>query len=143
MSLLHVECIPVSGANRSTDRETKLSLTSTSPNHFITNPRRNKMNNADFIRQYASEIAEALRSQEESPQTASLEEFIPKLYRSLCFDEPIFNDISNLPVVASALSRQLLSLSSPYALSERLVNGIFFLCKKRKSKFNEYENNSK
>ena len=100
------------------------------------------MNNADFIRQYASEIAEALRSQEESPQTASLEESIPKLYRSLCFDEPIFNDISNLPVVASAMSRQLLSLSSPYALSERLVNGIFFLCKKRKSKDSDTSSSS-
>lgn len=54
-----------------------------------------------------------------------------ELYRALCFDEPLLDGIPNLTTAASALSRQLTSASSPYALSNRLVNGIVYLCRQR------------
>ncbi|KAL3945483.1 MAG: hypothetical protein SGBAC_000454 [Bacillariaceae sp.] len=84
-----------------------------------------------FFRQYAAEIAEAFREQEDAPRVSSVEESVPELYRSLCFDEPIINSTSaNFSVVVSALSRQLLSKASPYALSDRLVNGVLYLSKR-------------
>ena len=86
-----------------------------------------------FIRQYAAQIAEALRQQEETPQQDSVEDSLPVFYRSLCFDEPMIDDIYNLPIVASALSRQLLSKSSLFALSNRFVNGIVFLCQQKRN----------
>ncbi|CAJ1946244.1 unnamed protein product [Cylindrotheca closterium] len=83
-----------------------------------------------FFRQYAAEIAEALREQDDGPRVSSVEESVPELYRSLCFDEPIIDGTSaNFSVVVSALSRQLVSSSSPYALSDRLVNGVLYLSK--------------
>lgn len=93
----------------------------------------NSTNSDAFIRQFASEIAQALRAQDETPRQSSLEESVPVLYRALCFDEPIIdeNEIPNLSVVASALVRQLLSTSSPLAISNRLVNGIVYLSKQR------------
>jgi hypothetical protein len=92
-------------------------------------------NNVDaraFFRQYAAEIAEAFREQEEAPRQASLEESVPDLYRSLCFDEPMIeSEAASFSIVVSGLSRQLLSSSSPYALSDRLVNGILYLSKRK------------
>jgi hypothetical protein len=85
-----------------------------------------------FFRQYAAEIAEAFREQEEAPRQASLEESVPDLYRSLCFDEPMIeSEAANFSIVVSGLSRQLISSSSPYALSDRLVNGILYLSKRK------------
>lgn len=97
--------------------------------------------NDDFIRQYAAEIAKALRQQQDNSSAAktSVEESIPILYRSLCFDEPILDtDVSsNLSVVASGLSRQLLSKSSKFALSNRLVNGVVYLCQQQQQQQQE------
>ena len=89
-----------------------------------------------FLRRFAAQIGTALREREDdkdkqSSNIPSIEESIEDLYRSLVFDEPSIDHISNLPVVASALARQLLSSSSTtssYALSNRLLNGVIYLC---------------
>ena len=89
-----------------------------------------------FLRRFAAQIGTALREREDdkdkqSSNIPSIEESVEDLYRSLVFDEPSIDHISNLPVVASALARQLLSSSSTtssYALSNRLLNGVIYLC---------------
>ncbi|MGK3738772.1 MAG: hypothetical protein ACI8RD_010307 [Bacillariaceae sp.] len=92
-----------------------------------------------FLRRFAAEIGTALREREDdkdkqsSSNNTSIEDSVEDLYRSLVFDEPSIYHILNLPVVASALARQLLlssssSSSSSYALSNRLLNGIIYLC---------------
>eukprot|EP00980_Cylindrotheca_fusiformis_P007348 scaffold1525_cov142-Cylindrotheca_fusiformis.AAC.148 len=87
-----------------------------------------------FFRQHAAEIAEALREQDEMPKKGSMEALIPGLYRSLCFDEPMIeSDVGHISTIVSGLNRQLLSPSSPYALSDRLVNGILYLSKRKDS----------
>jgi hypothetical protein len=92
-----------------------------------------------FIRQYAVEIASALRAQEEEEGCGvvpSVEDSTRELYRALCFDEPVVETIPHLATAASALCRQLTnhhrssSSSSDYALSNRLVNGIVYLCRR-------------
>lgn len=101
-----------------------------------------KVDGRDFFRQHAAEIAEALRDQDEAPRQDRMEELVPGLYRSLCFDEPIIQaDTGNFPVVVAALARQVLSPSSPYALSNRLLNGILYLSK-RKETSSEMKNTS-
>ena len=100
----------------------------------------------EFLRQFAKQIATVLREKEDATpeqqrrNQPSTGESVDHLYRSLVFDEPLVDDIPNLPVVASALSRQLLlsrevssvskkpGSTSFYALSNRLVNGILYLC---------------
>ena len=87
-----------------------------------------------FIRQYAAEIASALRAQEEgtgSVVPSVLEDSTRALYRALCFDEPVVEDIPHLATAASALCRQLTIPSSDYALTNRLVNGIVYLCRRQ------------
>lgn len=96
----------------------------------------NNDDNAAFLRQYAAEIARLLREQEESTATThtpiSTEESTMALYRALCFDEPLLDNVPNLTTAASALCRQLTSAeSSRYAISNRLVNGIVYLCRQR------------
>jgi hypothetical protein len=100
----------------------------------------NNKNNDGFIRKFAAEIAQALREQDATPRQASVEESLATLYRSLCFDEPMIDDVPNLSITASALCRQLQSSpSSPskykhkYALSNRFVNGIVYLCQRQKT----------
>lgn len=88
----------------------------------------------DFLRRFAVEIANALREREDGAHDnqrrnhPSIEESVEDLYRALIFDEPLVNCISDLPVVASSLSQQFLRPSSGYALSNRLVNGVVYLC---------------
>jgi hypothetical protein len=89
-----------------------------------------------FLRRFAAQIGTALREREDdkdkqSSNIPSIEESVEDLYRSLVFDEPSIYHISNLPVVASALARQLLSSSSTtssFALCNRLLNGVIYLC---------------
>lgn len=88
----------------------------------------------DFLRKFAVQIAAALREKEDGPvegqrqNEPSIDESVEDLYRSLVFDEPLVDRIPNLPVVASVLSRQLSTSTSSYAISNRLVNGIIYLC---------------
>ena len=88
----------------------------------------------DFLRKFAVEIAAALREKEDGQlqnqrqNQPSVDESVDELYRALVFDEPLVDRIPNLPVVASALSRQLATSTSSYAISNRLVNGILYLC---------------
>lgn len=89
----------------------------------------------EFLRKFAVQIAAALREKEDAsvgerqrPNQPSIDESVDDLYRSLVFDEPLVSHIPNLPVVASALSRQLSTPTSPYAISNRLVNGIIYIC---------------
>jgi len=88
----------------------------------------------EFLRKFAVQIAAALREKEDGSveqqrqNQPSIDESVEDLYRSLVFDEPLVDHIQNLPVVASALSRQLATSTSPYAISNRLVNGIIYLC---------------
>jgi len=101
----------------------------------------------EFLRRFAAEIGTALRERDDGnaePQRQnqpSITESVEDLYRSLVFDEPLIDHIPNLPVVVSALSRQLLlSSSSSYAFSNRLINGIIYFCNqdtKRSTKENE------
>lgn len=90
-----------------------------------------------FIRQYAAEIAKSLREQEEGgpagQPSLSVEESTQALYRALCFDEPLLDDIPHLATAASSLCRQLANPLSQLALSNRLVNGIIYLCRQRSS----------
>jgi len=93
-----------------------------------------------FMRQYAAEIAKALREQDErrpssghSSSSTSVDDSTRALYRALCFDEPLLDDIPNLTMAASALCRHLTNSSSDYGLSNRLVNGIIYLCRQRGS----------
>lgn len=88
----------------------------------------------EFLRKFAAEIAAALREKEDGQRQdqrqnqPSVDESVEELYRALVFDEPLVDRIPNLPVVASALSRQLSTPTSSYAISNRLVNGILYLC---------------
>ena len=93
----------------------------------------------DFLRKFAAQIATVLREKEDGSveqqrqNQPSIEESVEELYRSLVFDEPLIDHIHNLPFVSSALSRQLLMppiATSPYAISNRLVNGIIYLSNK-------------
>jgi hypothetical protein len=86
-----------------------------------------------FMRQYAAEIAGALRQQEENAPSLSPSDSVYELYRALVFDEPLLDSIPNVPIAASALSRQLLDAKSDYALSNRLVNGILYVCQQQQS----------
>jgi len=91
----------------------------------------------DFVRKFAAQIATVLREKEDGSveqqrqNQPSIEESVEDLYRSLVFDEPLVDYIHNLPVVSSALSRQLLmpptTSTLSYAISNRLVNGIIYL----------------
>jgi hypothetical protein len=81
-----------------------------------------------FLRQFASEIAAALRDQEDRPTARTPHSSDDELYRALVFDEPLLDAVPNIPVAASSLSRQLLDPSSDYALSNRFVNGILYMC---------------
>ncbi|KAG7352620.1 hypothetical protein IV203_008668 [Nitzschia inconspicua] len=93
-----------------------------------------------FLRQFAAEIAAALREQDEKESKQlrlSQSDTVYELYRALVFDEPLLDSIPNLPVAASALSRQLLDANnSDYALSNRLVNGILYVCQRQSSSSN-------
>ena len=110
----------------------------------------------DFLRKFAVEIAAALREKEDGQlqnqrqNQPSVDESVDELYRALVFDEPLVDRIPNLPVVASALSRQLATSTSSYAISNRLVNGILYLCNQhattsaqQKSKVAEMGNDKK
>lgn len=110
----------------------------------------------EFLRQFAVQIATALREKEdmsaEQQRQTSIGDSVEDLYRSLVFDEPLIDHIPNLPVVSSALSRQLLSLpaapsvstpTSSYALSNRLVNGIVYLCNKNTASIRQKVKESK
>ena len=110
----------------------------------------------DFLRKFAVEIAAALREKEDGQlqnqrqNQPSVDESVDELYRALVFDEPLVDRIPNLPVVASALSRQLATSTSSYAISNRLVNGILYLCNQhattsaqKKSKVAETGNDKK
>ena len=114
-------------------------------------------NEEAFLRKFAVEIGAALREredaaverQEQRQQQRDIIESMEDLYRSLVFDEPQIGHIHNLPAVASLLSKSLLSSSSnsSYSLSDRLVNGIIYLCNqnpvattKRRTKENETRN---
>ena len=110
----------------------------------------------DFLRKFAVEIAAALREKEDGQlqnqrqNQPSVDESVDELYRALVFDEPLVGRIPNLPVVASALSRQLATSTSSYAISNRLVNGILYLCNQhattsaqKKSKVAETGNDKK
>jgi len=98
---------------------------------------------AAFLRKFAVQIATALQERVDSSveqqrqDQPSIGESVEDLYRYLVFDEPLIDHIPNLPVVSSALSRQLLlspvvslvsTPTSSYSLSNRLVNGIIYLC---------------
>lgn len=88
----------------------------------------------EFLRKFAVQIATVLREKEDSSaeqrrqNQPSIDESVEDLYRALVFDEPLIDHIQNLPVVSSALSRQLSTSTSSYAISNRLVNGIIYLC---------------
>jgi hypothetical protein len=111
----------------------------------------NDVDEVRFLRLFAAQIGVALREREDAEKNPSgggsdqqqqggvgrnhpsINESVEDLYRSLCFDEPLLGHITNIPVVAAALSRQLLApsasaSSSSCALSNRLVNGVLYLC---------------
>jgi hypothetical protein len=80
------------------------------------------MNHDSFLRQHAAEIAEALQKQED--ENNKNYESIDDLYRSLCFDEPL---VQGERYISSLI--RLLTKGDEYALSDRLVNGIMYLCR--------------
>jgi len=99
----------------------------------------------EFLRNFAKEIASALRekedglSQQDKQNQPSIDDAVKDLYHSLVFDEPLIDHVQNLAVVSSALSRSLLAQpptssiptsTKSFALSNRLVNGVVYLCNK-------------
>jgi len=70
---------------------------------------------------------------------------VEDLYRALVFDEPLVHHIPNLSVVASALARQLglagTNQKKRFALSNRLVNGIVYLCNQNSNSSRNSSNN--
>lgn len=108
------------------------------------------VDDTSFLRQFAAQIAVALREREDAENDGKgpeqrrrnqpgINESVEDLYHSLSFDEPMIDHIANLPVVAATLSRRLLASTplqsaSSYALSNRLVNGVFYMCQQQKTK---------
>jgi hypothetical protein len=94
----------------------------------------NASDEAAFLRQFAARIGVALRERQGDADHAtsqlSIQECVHDLYQALVYDEPLLDHVPNLPVVASALARQLLDPKSHYAISNRLVNGIVYMCNK-------------
>jgi hypothetical protein len=88
---------------------------------------------------------------------------IYQLYRALVFDEPLLDNVSNLPIVASALSRRLLDGRCPcstddnisnnsnsnnnnddvcYALSNRFINGVLYVCRQHRQQQQQQSTNN-
>ena len=99
----------------------------------------------EYLRKFAAQIAMALREKEDASAKQQqqsqlrIDKCVDELYRSLVFDEPLLDHIPNLAIVSSALSRQLLvsKATSLYALSNRLVNGIVYLCNQNQKEIQE------
>eukprot|EP00531_Pseudo-nitzschia_arenysensis_P009279 CAMPEP_0116140024 /NCGR_PEP_ID=MMETSP0329-20121206/13619_1 /TAXON_ID=697910 /ORGANISM="Pseudo-nitzschia arenysensis, Strain B593" /LENGTH=728 /DNA_ID=CAMNT_0003635095 /DNA_START=24 /DNA_END=2208 /DNA_ORIENTATION=+ len=79
----------------------------------------------EFLRKFAVQIAAALREKEDASVEERQRQNQPSIDESV---DDLLDLLSSTSVVASALSRQLSTSTSPYAISNRLVNGIIYIC---------------